>query len=140
MMKFLFALAIFLGLSACSPINSVPDEPLLDRYWRVREVDGKPLSASDNRAEAHLVLDAGNGVHGSDGCNRFNGSYDTTQGLRFGRMASTMMACIPPIDLLAREFLMALNATASYRIKGKQMDLLDAEGRIRVRFEATFLK
>ena len=139
-MRFLFALAVFLGLPACSPMNSVPDEPLIDRYWRVIEVDRKALGAGDNRPEPHLVLDAGNRVHGSDGCNRFNGSYDTTQGLRFGRMASTMMACVPPIDLLAREVIMALNATTSYRIQGKQLELFDAEGRSRVRLEATFLK
>ena len=141
-MRFLFALAIFLGLSACSTLNSnsVADEPLFDRYWRVFEVDGKPVGANDNRPEPHLVLDAGNRVHGSDGCNRFNGSYDTTQGLRFGRMASTMMACVPPTDLLAREVIMAFNVTTSYRIQGKQLELFDAEGRSRVRLEATFLK
>lgn len=139
-MRFLFALAVFLGLSACSPMNSVPDEPLLDRYWRVLEVDGKPVGTNDKRSEPHLVLNGENRVHGSDGCNRFNGSYDTTPGLRFGRMASTMMACVPPIDLLAREFIMALNATNSFRIQGKQLELFDADGRSRVRLDATFLK
>ncbi len=139
-MKFLFALAFFLGLAACTHMAPVSDEPLLDRYWRVVEIDGKVVKVVNNHAEPHLILAAGNRAHGSDGCNRFNGSYDTTQGLRFGRMASTMMACMPPVDLLAREFMAALNTTASYRIKGQRMDLLDTEGRVRVRLEATFLK
>jgi heat shock protein HslJ len=140
MMKFLFALAFFLGLAACTHMDAVSDEPLLDRYWRVVEIDGKAIKVVSNHAEPHLILAAGSRAYGSDGCNRFNGSYDTTQGLRFGRMASTMMACMPPVDLLAREFMAALNTTASYRIKGQRMDLLDTEGRVRVRLEATFLK
>ena len=95
----------------------------------------------DNRAEPHLVLAAENRTHGSDGCNRFNGNYETSaQTLRFGQMASTMMACIPPAGLISREFIGALTATVSYRIQGKQLSLLDRDGRVRMRLEATALK
>ena len=139
-MKLLFALAILLGLSACSTVQSMPDEPLLDRYWRALEIDGKPVTVASNRAEPHLVLAAENRTHGSDGCNRFNGSYILADGLRFGHLASTMMACVPPVDSMARAFSSALSATASYRIQGKQMSLLDADDRVRLRLEATFLK
>jgi hypothetical protein len=41
---------------------------------------------------------------------------------------------------MARAFSSALSATASYRIKGKQMSLLDADDQVRLRLEATFLK
>jgi heat shock protein HslJ len=94
-----------------------------------------------NRAEPHLVLAAKNRTHGSDGCNRFNGGYETSgQTLHFARLASTMMACMPPVDQMAREFVGAISATASYRIQGKQLTLLDGEGRVRMRLEATALK
>ena len=140
-MKFLFTLALFLSLSACSSTPSMPDEPLLDRYWRAIEIEGKPVTVLNNRAEPHLVLAAENRTHGSDWCNRFNGSYETTaQTLRFGRLASTMMACIPPVDLMSREFNAVLIATNAYRIQGKQLTLLDGEGRVRMRLEATALK
>ena len=118
----------------------MPDEPLQDRYWRAVEINGKPVRLSSERAEPHIVLSKDLRAHGSDGCNRFNGTYESAAGLRFGRMASTLMACVPPVDLLARDFSGALAATANYRIQGKQMELIDAEGRIRLRLEATFLK
>ncbi len=140
-MKLLFTLAFLLGLSACSNVQSMPDEPLLDRYWRVLEIDSKPVTVVSNRAEPHLVLAAKNRTHGSDGCNRFNGGYETSgQTLHFARLASTMMACMPPVDQMAREFVGAISATASYRIQGKQLTLLDGEGRVRMRLEATALK
>jgi copper homeostasis protein (lipoprotein) len=141
MMKLLFALAFLLGLSACSTVQSMPDEPLLDRYWRALEIDGKPVTVLSNRAEPHLVLASENRTHGSDGCNRFNGGYETSgQTLRFARLASTMMACIPSVDQMSREFIGAISATASYRIQGKQLTLLDGESSIRMRLEATALK
>ena len=139
-MKFLIALALLLGLSACASVSPVPDESLLNTYWRAIEVEGKPAVAVNNRNEPHFVLAAEYRAHGSDGCNRFNGSYDLSQGLRFGRMASTMMACIPPVDVQAREFTTALLETANYRVKGRVIELLDAKGRVRLRLEATPLK
>ncbi|MEN9479355.1 MAG: hypothetical protein RLZZ298_750 [Pseudomonadota bacterium] len=140
-MKFLFTLALLLGLSACSSVQSLPDQALLDRYWRALEIEGKPVAVVDNRAEPHLVLAAENRTHGSDGCNRFTGNYEiSAPALHFGRMASTMMACIPPTGLISRQFIGALTATASYRIQNKQLILLDSDGRIRMRLEATALK
>ena len=140
-MKFLFTLALLLGLSACSSVQSLPDQALLDRYWRALEIEGKPVAVVDNRAEPHLVLAAENRTHGSDGCNRFTGNYEiSAPALHFGRMASTMMACVPPLGLLSRDFFAALTATVSFQIQGKQLSLLDSDGRIRMRLEAMALK
>ncbi|MDP3538378.1 MAG: META domain-containing protein [Azonexus sp.] len=140
MKKLVSILCFTLSLAACSATSSVPDEPLQDRYWRAVEIDGQAVQVTNNRAEPHVVLAKDQRAHGSDGCNRFNGGYDATQGLRFSRMASTMMACIPPVDVMARAFSTALTETANYRIRGKQMELLDADGKVRMRLEATFLK
>ena len=140
MKKFLSALCFACGLVACSTSPTLPDEPLQDRYWRVVEIDGKAVQAAANRSEPHVVLASDLRAHGSDGCNRFNGSYTLADGMRFGHLASTMMACVPPVDSMARAFSSALSATASYRIQGKQMSLLDADDRVRLRLEATFLK
>ena len=140
MKKFLSALCFAFGLMACSTSPTLPDEPLQDRYWRVVEIDGKAVQAAANKSEPHVVLASDLRAHGSDGCNRFNGSYTLVDGLRFGHLASTMMACVPPVDTLARAFSGALVATVSYQIKGKQMAWLDADGQVRLRLEATFLK
>lgn len=121
-------------------MDSVPDESLLNTYWRALEIDGKAVEVAKNRNEPHLVLGGENRAHGADGCNRFNGTYDLSKGLRLGRMASTMMACTPPIDAQARAFLSALGATQSYRLAGRILELHDVDGRLRLRLEATALK
>lgn len=140
MMKLLSCLVFFFALGACAPISAVPDESLLNTYWRALEIDGKAVEVVANHNEPHLVLSAENRAHGSDGCNRFNGTYDQAKGLRLGRMASTMMACMPSVDAQARAFLVALTATQSYRIAGKRLELRDADGRLRLRLEATAFK
>ena len=140
MIKLVSTICIFLVLAACSTASSPPDEPLQERYWRALEIDGKPIARPPGANEPHVVLGQQQRAHGSDGCNRFNGSWQTDKGLRFGQLASTMMACPPPIDAQARSFTQALSATADYRIRGKQMELLDADGKVRLRLEATFLK
>jgi heat shock protein HslJ len=133
----IFSLSV---LAACSTTSVVSDEPLQERYWRAVEIDGKALPAVAGRAEPHVVFGANQRAHGSDGCNRFQGGYDISKGLRFGQLASTMMACPPPIDQQARTFAQALAATVDYRIRGKKMQLLDQDGKPRLRLEATFLK
>ena len=112
----------------------------MGRYWHEVEIEGKPVSVSSDRAEPQVVLIKYVRAYGSDGCNRFNGSYILSPGLRFGQMASAMMACLPVVNVMARDFLSALVATANYQIHSKQMVLLDTDGRVRLRLEATFLK
>ena len=140
MTKLITLLSFSLLISACAIPKGTPDEPLVDRYWRAVEIAGKPVVVTNNRAEPHFVLDAQQHTHGSDGCNRFNGEYVSAQGLRFGRLASTRMACMPPVDAVAGAFTSALSKTVNYRISGRQIELLDAEDRVLMRLDATFLK
>ena len=140
MKSILFALFLGLSLIACSGNSMAPDEPLTNRYWRVLEIDGQLVKVVNNKAEPHFVLAADHKTHGADGCNRFTGSYDDTKGLRFGRLASTMMACPSPTMEQARNFMKVTEATVAYRIQGKTLELLDVDGRVRMRLEATFLK
>ena len=124
----------------CSTATTVADVPLQDRYWRAVEIEGKPVSVTHDPAEPHVVLVKDMRAYGSDGCNRFTGSYTLSPGLHFGQLASTMMACLPSINVMASEFSGALAATTNYQIHGKQMLLLDAAGRVRLRLDATPLK
>jgi len=134
------ALLLGLALAGCANNSLSGDEPLTNRYWRVLEIDGQPAIVEDNRPEPHIVLGPDHRAHGSDGCNRYNGSFDDAGGLRFGRLASTRMACAPPVMAQAQQFMQATAATVDYRIKGKTLVLLDEVGRVRMRLEVTFLK
>ena len=53
-------------------------------------------------------------VSGSDGCNRFSGSYETDgSSLTFGPLAGTQMACIGPADEVGRKVGAALQRVRS---------------------------
>ena len=139
-MKQALALIVAAGTAGCSGSAAIPDEPLADRYWRALDIGGKAISAADNHSEPHIVLTSGGTTHGSDGCNRFNGTYELDRGLRFGRMASTRMACIPSIEAQAGQFSGALYATDAYRIRGRTLEMIDADGRVRMRLESVALR
>ena len=139
-MKQALALIVAAMGAGCSASAAIPDEPLTDRYWRALAIDGKAVSAADNHSEPHIVLTGSGKTHGSDGCNRFNGAYELDRGLRFGGMASTRKACVPPIDTQAGRFSGALHATTAYVIRGRMLELIDADGRVRMRLESVALR
>jgi len=73
---------------------------------------------------------AGGAVFGSGGCNRLRGSYRASgpDGLGFGPIATTMMACEPPADAAERRVLDALAAVRHWRIADGVLELRDAAG------------
>lgn len=73
---------------------------VLSGGWRVEHVEGAVLPEG---SEVSIAFDTANGrVSGKSACNRYMGSYTLTgEGLGFGALAGTMMAC--PADLMAVE-------------------------------------
>ncbi len=58
-------------------------------------------------------------MSGSTGCNRLTGSYEQDgNSLRFKQMATTKMACPPPVDAMERAFLQVLGATTGCNSPG----------------------
>ncbi|MBW2415963.1 MAG: META domain-containing protein, partial [Deltaproteobacteria bacterium] len=90
--------------------------------------------------EPHFVLSGGEGesrLRGSTGCNAISGAFEHDgTALRFGPLASTMKACTTEISAQETAFLRALDATASYRIVGDALDLLDSSQTVIMRLEA----
>ena len=115
---------------------------LLDTRWRLVEIDGQPVSMVEGQREPYLQLSGeGNRVRGFGGCNAFSGAFEQgSDGFRFLGLASTRKAC--PTEAMAQEarFLKALHATASRRIVGDSLQLRDAGGTVRARFEALYLR
>ncbi len=141
----LWLLAMIWSLSACSILLvgdiAQPSATLLETYWRVLEIDGKPVKVIPPGREPHLILKAeGQRVQGATGCNRFSGSFQKTDaGLRFQPLAATQMACPPPADALEQSFLQAIAAVRGYRLAGNCLELLDEQGNTRMRLEAQYL-
>ena len=135
-----------LALAGCAGRDAISagatvNEPLENTYWKVMTVDERKAVAIDGAREAHLVLHAEDArLAGSTGCNRMMGEYERDgDRLRFGRVATTMMACPGEVMGLEREFLDALGDVANWRVEGETLTLVDVEGEARIRFEAVHL-
>jgi len=134
-MKPWLAIAI-LALAGCAQTPpSQPAASLIGTYWRAADIEGTPYRAPAGAREVHLRF-AADRVSGFTGCNSLTGGYERDgERLRFKPMAMTRMACLPAGDLEVR-FVSAVNATASHRISGRTLELLDAQGKARMRLEA----
>lgn len=76
-----------------------PASLLTGDAWQIKDVAGHGIFDGSNTTVR--FGDKGR-ASGSTGCNRFTGGYDLTgEGLRFGQMGVTMMAC--PARLMAQE-------------------------------------
>ncbi len=106
----------------------MPDEPVPLSYteWRLVELGGVPVEPGEGERGAHLVLDLEESrVAGSGGVNRIMGTFVLAEDeLRFGPLATTMMA--GPDEAMAREraFLDALATVTSYELDGGSLTLL----------------
>ncbi|TDR55990.1 heat shock protein HslJ [Halomonas ventosae] len=134
------ALAGCTGLDATSGGATV-NEPLENTYWKLVTVGERKAVVIEEAREAHLVLHAEDArLAGSTGCNRMMGEYERDgDRLRFGQVATTMMACPGEVMALERDFLDALDDIASWQVEGETLTLVDGEGEARARFEAVHL-
>lgn len=109
---------------------------LEDTPWQLQTVGGAPVLQAPDRRTPYLLLFAGR-VSGDSGCNKLMGSYRTGNGraLHIGPLASTRMACAPDWMHQESALLAAIAQTATYRIVGDALELLDGE-RVLARFTA----
>lgn len=100
---------------------------LADTEWQVKTIKGQALADTLN---VTISLE-GERVFGTSGCNRYFGSYQLTgEGLRFGPIAGTRMACLSgDVSQIEQTFLSALDDVRRFDI-GKQGELMlfDANG------------
>jgi heat shock protein HslJ len=75
------------------------------------------------------------------GCNQLIGGYELAgESLRFGQVASTLMACPPPLDRLEHRLAEALASTRTWRITGQVLELRDGEGGPVALLQAVYLR
>ena len=118
-----------------------PNAELVNTYWKLTELDGKPAALGAAQKELHMVLEPGkNRVRGFSGCNQFSGSYrKNANQLKFGPMAATMMACGEGMEQ-EQIFLKTLGQTERYTIKGDHLALYGANTKMPLRFRAFYQK
>jgi len=119
-------------------MDSVEADGIADSRWRLVSLGGEPLDMPGGAGTAPLMALMPDGdVSGFGGCNRYNGTYELEGGtLRFGRIASTKMAC-PQVGDVERRWFSAISDTAAYRVDGGTLVLLDEAGAELARLEAT---
>ncbi len=85
------AVALSMGDETIFGCGGDPWALLTGRTWVVEDIGGAGVI---DASRATLGFDASGRVYGSGSCNRFNGAVEMTgEGLSFGLLATTMMAC-----------------------------------------------
>ncbi|MCH2393142.1 META domain-containing protein [Oceanibaculum sp.] len=124
---------------ACDP--GVPaSNTLANGYWRLIALEGEPVAPTEGGREPYLLLLPEPARYAANaGCNQIAGGYRLEgDKLRFGDGLSTRMAC--PEPAMSREAALTdvLKETATWRIDGDRLSLLDEAGRQRAQFLAVY--
>lgn len=118
-----------------APQETIKTVELKGTYWRLVTLSGVAISRYPNQPEPHLILQADGRTAGSDGCNRFFGTYALSgDDLSFGQGGTSLMAC-PEGVAQAAVFMGALRMTRTYRVQGNTLELL-TDGKSLATFEA----
>jgi putative lipoprotein len=109
--------------------------PISDIEWTVEEIAGIE-DLGDTPPTLSIAQDGRASGHG--GCNRFfaTAAIDGEE-IVFSEIGSTFMACEGMAMEIEQAFFAALEATASYRIDGGRLVLLDVEGTLMVALAAS---
>lgn len=107
--------------------------------WQATGINnGKEALVSQAGVElATLAFDTEGQVSGSGGCNTFTGGYTTTDpdGLTFGPLASTAMACADDVMQIEQEYFTALANVTTYQLEADRLTLRDASGAMQATFQ-----
>jgi len=127
------ALAGLLALAAAATAAQAPN-PLEGSSWKAVELAGVRVPSAGDKREPFITFKGGR-VTGSDGCNRFTGSYELKgESLTFGEIAGTRMAC-PDTAETERRFQGALKGTSRWRLAGGRLEFYGATGKPLAVFE-----
>jgi heat shock protein HslJ len=122
--------------------RSKADSSPVNTYWLIVSMRGERVPTINLEGEPHVLLkdvDGQGGYSATVGCNLLVGGYAIEgEGLTFKMGASTMMACVPPLDALERTLTKVL-AETKRSIKGQIMELYDEAGIGIALLEAVYL-
>lgn len=107
--------------------------PAFTGTWRLASFgEGGAAQPPAAGSPVTLEVDPWDRAAGSSGCNRFTGPYATERpgSLSFGRLASTLRACMEPLMSQEMRFLRALERTTGYLLRRGTLTLTDADGQV----------
>ncbi len=109
--------------------------PLGNTYWRLVMVNRKPIEVPAGQREPHLRFAPETGRFLGQGlCNRIGGSFETVgEAIRLRQIDRPPHPC-PAGSLNDQDVLDALASAQRFRIRDGELEMVDARGRVRVRF------
>jgi putative lipoprotein len=125
-------------LAGCVHGGQPSAAPLTATDWLLVSADGAtvPEGLEDPRPP-YLRLEPGGRALGFSAVNSFSGTYEARESrLTLGPLAVTRRAGPPAAMAVESAMLQALQGTASHRITGDTLELLDGGGRVLARFVA----
>jgi heat shock protein HslJ len=137
---FFLCMTLLSFITACQPPSRAQKQDLLlpDRYWKLTELDQKPVYTEGKMKESYIIFDSKEKkAIGSGSCNGFSATYELKEslGIAISKVASTKMAC-DSIDFEQRFFDM-IETADGYQIKGDELILSKAKILVLARFKST---
>ena len=112
------------GVNAENYTLSKVDQDLVEKYWKLIELYGNPITTASSSKEAYITFHIdGNRFSGDAGCNRLVGSYQMKEYNRIvlSSTATTMMMCLDMETEM--QFLQALKTIDSYLVRNDTLTL-----------------
>jgi len=118
------------------------DASLMNTCWRIVELSGAEVVAAEKRREPHLLLKVEEGrlsFAATVGCNAMHGDCAIDgEKISFSAVASTRMACPPPLDEMEQRLADMLIDAQRWQIVGSTLELLNDAGERVALFEAVY--
>lgn len=114
---------------------------IVEKYWKLVELNGNPVETKEGQREAFLILKTEDTrVHGNGGCNTFNGSYEIQEAnrIQFSKMATTLMAC-PEMET-EQQFINIIEMADNYNATETMLILNKARMAPLAKFEVVYFK
>jgi heat shock protein HslJ len=128
--KLVIVVLLLIGIfSSCK--STFPDTKWANKQWTAVEMSGVPVQTSNSPQDAHLFFNAAEKlVNGNGSCNRIYGPYEIGKknSLKFGNLASTMMAC--QNQAFENKYLEVLRSVRYYQLSGGELWLKDGKKRV----------
>jgi len=119
-----------------------PNASLVNTYWKIVTLEGVKVSPAAGKREPHLLLkniDKEQKFAATVGCNQLIGGFSlAAEKITFAAPMSTMMACLPPLDVLEKHLGKILSGTKGWRVSGDTLELLDDNGSPVALFKAIY--
>src|SRR6478752_6606978 len=141
MNKIIVLLLAFALLQCKSTPQNVSTATLENTYWRLADMNGKPIVTPADAKEVHMILTStGNEkrIKGFAGCNSMGGGFTLDGNKIHFTIISTKMFCQDSMEV--EDFFFKVLGTAdTYEIKGEELYLYQGKTKI-ASFKSVYLK